>query len=813
MKTAFKQPRATAGLLDSSILKEQIELELEAVSEGAKRYRMLATIAVDKGMGASLKPAERLLLHWLKPLESDIRAEKRALRRREKNNQGQKLYAPLLLQIDATTASAITLYETLNAVMQQPDGVPVVRVAYAIGRAITAEINYAMLRKEASGTIHEMQKEAYRRARRINVVMVNSWAKKKLDNPVWNKERHIALGVRLLWSVIATANCKDYDGDDFAPAFRRVKRRDKKRLRAYLETNSMVFDIIDDGHHARSYLRPRYLPMIVQPYPWQADAEGGYVKIRTPFVSKPSPTHKKLLASADLANTYECLNALSATPWRVNKRIAEVARAYWDGGGGLLGIPPQDDPPIPDKPADVDTNDKARAAWARAAGKQHRANKDMRGIRMEFVRSLHVVDRMDDRTFYLPHQLDFRGRAYPVPPHLNHHGYDLKRGLMEFSRAVPVSDRGMFWIKVHAANCWGFDKASFNDRAAWTEAKMSEIEEWAANPLIFEGWHEADDPWQFLAACFALTDDDAASHLPVQLDGTCNGLQHYAAIGRDIEGAKAVNLLPAEQPEDIYGAVAKIVSGIVDHEAKNGNEIARVVAGLVDRKLAKPIVMTSVYGVTMVGARKAVSKRLDEAGIFEEYDNQYDAAIYLSRVTMESLEAVCRGATEIMAWLADCAHIISDELKQPVQWETPIGFPVVQPYRRYGSKAIKTIGGYINTLVPDDSVPVRMGKQVKGLPPNYIHSIDSTHMLMTARQAYKDGLDFAAVHDSFWSHAEDVDVLASTLRSQFVDLHQRDLLGDLKDQFTKRYEAKFPDPPARGNLNIEAVHGANYFFS
>ena len=33
------------------------------------------------------------------------------------------------------------------------------------------------------------------------------------------------------------------------------------------------------------------------------------------------------------------------------------------------------------------------------------------------------------------------------------------------------------------------------------------------------------------------------SHLHVHMDGSCNGLQHYAAIGRDVDGARQVNLM------------------------------------------------------------------------------------------------------------------------------------------------------------------------------------------------------------------------------------------------------------------------------
>ena len=50
--------------------------------------------------------------------------------------------------------------------------------------------------------------------------------------------------------------------------------------------------------------------------------------------------------------------------------------------------------------------------------------------------------------------------------------------------------------------------------------------------------------------------------LPVHMDGSCNGLQHYAALGRDQEGAVKVNVAPSDRPQDVYVAV---VSASRDH--------------------------------------------------------------------------------------------------------------------------------------------------------------------------------------------------------------------------------------------------------
>lgn len=116
-------------------------------------------------------------------------------------------------------------------------------------------------------------------------------------------------------------------------------------------------------------------------------------------------------------------------------------------------------------------------------------------------------------------------------------------------------------------------------------------------------WSKAEDPWQCLAACIEISGaiqsgdpENFLSNLPVQQDGTCNGLQHYAALGGDLAGAEAVNLINAERPGDVYGKVAQKVSKIVDRDAAHGVELAQLLQGKVTRKTVKQTVMTTVYG-------------------------------------------------------------------------------------------------------------------------------------------------------------------------------------------------------------------------
>ena len=76
------------------------------------------------------------------------------------------------------------------------------------------------------------------------------------------------------------------------------------------------------------------------------------------------------------------------------------------------------------------------------------------------------------------------------------------------------------------------------------------------------------------------------------------------------------------------------------------------------------------------------------------------------------------------------------------------------------------------------------------------------------------GLNFSSVHDSFWSHACDIDQLNKILREEFVTLYKQPLLENLLRDFKLSYpDLQFPDIPQRGNLDLKEVLNSTYFFS
>ncbi|CAG7911184.1 unnamed protein product [Brassica rapa] len=321
--------------------------------------------------------------------------------------------------------------------------------------------------------------------------------------------------------------------------------------------------------------------------------------------------------------------------------------------------------------------------------------------------SSQVAQKMkDEEGFYYPHNIDFRGRAYPMPPHLNHLGSDLCRGVLEFAEGRPLRSPGLRWLKIQLANLYagGVDKLSYEGRLAFTENHLEDIFDSADRPL--EGsrwWLQAEDPFQCLAVCINLTEalrspspETVLSHIPIHQDGSCNGFQHYAALGRDT-------------------------------------------------------------------------------------------------VTSTAIDEMFEAARAIMRWFGECAKIITAE-NETVRWTTPLGLPVVKT-------SLQTLSLQRET----DKVVVR--RQRTAFPPNFIHSLDGCHMMMTAVTCKRAGLCFAGVvHDSFWTHACDVDKLNKILREKFVELYAQPILENLLESFEKSFpHLDFPPLPERGDLDLKVV--------
>jgi DNA-directed RNA polymerase len=138
----------------------------------------------------------------------------------------------------------------------------------------------------------------------------------------------------------------------------------------------------------------------------------------------------------------------------------------------------------------------------------------------------------------------------------------------------------------------------------------------------------------------------------------------------------------------VYTAILKLVLAEIEKEGDvNMIPIIHGLRGNVTRKVIKQTVMTSVYGVTFIGARKQIQRQLKDKKLFETNGDLYKAAQYLAKITIKCIGDLFRDANNIKEWFAKCAKVVAST-GEPVKWITPLGLPCVQPYKYLSQKNI-----------------------------------------------------------------------------------------------------------------------------
>ncbi|XP_053321215.1 DNA-directed RNA polymerase, mitochondrial [Spea bombifrons] len=609
-----------------------------------------------------------------------------------------------------------------------------------------------------------------------------------------------------------------------------------------IKPHPIFSQILSEAGETQLTFESYIMPMQCPPVPWTSPRFGAYLLSPAKLMRcvEGAIQHQLLLEKSppgQLNPVLDSLNQLGICAWRINQPLLDIIVSIFnDKGNEKLDIPP----PLSEAPqmplhVSLNINSWDKMSYQRDLAKCRKKTSEMYSLRMDSLYKLSIANHLRDKIFWFPHNMDFRGRTYPCPPYFNHLGGDVMRALLLFAEGRPLGPKGLDWLKIHLINLTGLKKKnSIKERKEYAESIMEDILDSAERPLTGKKWWmEADEPWQALACCMeianALRSPDPSqyiSHFPVHQDGSCNGLQHYAALGRDEIGAKSVNLMPCDTPQDVYSGVAQQVEEFRKRDARRGVKIAQVLDGFIGRKLVKQTVMTVVYGVTRYGGRLQIEKRLREMESFPQ-DFIWDASHYLVKQVFSSLKEMFSGTREIQLWLTESARMIS-KAGYTVEWKTPLGLPIIQPYHRSKHTMFSSNLQIVNLQSSHDANerPDTL-KQKNAFPPNFIHSLDSTHMMLTALHCYSHGLTFVSVHDCFWTHADSVDIMNKVCREQFVALHSQPILQNLSTFLLQKYcqdsETKLSDclrmslhfskVPETGDFDLEQVKESTYFFS
>lgn len=828
----------------------QLKLEEEMTNRGAERYLRDVSKARKAGREEGTAYGQVILASRLDTLSQAIQAWKDEAGKGRAGNNATAYKR--VKEMDPHTLAFLTLKNVLA-------GVSSVRtlqfVGVAIGTAVEDELRFAKIREEERKAYESLVKGAKKRSayhykhayavRRAD--RMDDWVK-------WPRVERLHVGLKLLdilMNAIAIVEITHQKVD---------KDQAVKYVRALPET----LEWIEKKNDVTSLLRPVYEPMVVQPKDWTNPFDGGYISSNIKplkLVKTKNKAYLDELRNVDMPIVYEAINALQRSPWQINSQVLKVMGELWESGSVIAGLPPRSGIEMPPLPHDIAENPESKKEYRIAAAKAHMHNLSLAGQRIAFNISLNIAKRYEKfRRIFFPYQMDFRGRIYAVP-HLNPQGSDHQKALLRFANGKPLGAEGWKWLAIHGANTAGYDKVSLEDRVNWVQDNEDEILAIAENPYDNRGWCKEiggvaiDKPWQFLAFCFEWQGycefgDEFVSKIPVAMDGSCSGLQHFSAMLRDEKGGATVNLIPAELPADVYKQVAEKVTEMVNQDLTEGTEdtLAHTDAGEayvkegtkalakqwlefgITRKTCKRSVMTLAYGSkeygfkeqlmedTITPARHAANK--DPNLRFPFSRDGYQAAAYMAKKIWLSVNETLVKAAEAMKWLQGVASLAASE-ELPVRWTTPIGFPVVQAYPDVEQRRVKTAisGKIVYLTMYRDKDKLNRRRQAQGISPNFVHSADAAHLMLTVVRANQEGIhNFSMIHDSFGTTAGDVETLFQVVREAFVEMYDTvDVLGDfareIGEQLSEKNREKMPPLPAPGTLDISGVIESRYCFA
>jgi DNA-directed RNA polymerase len=580
-------------------------------------------------------------------------------------------------------------------------------------------------------------------------------------------------------------------------------------IQMHLGFTEAAHEALQKVKERQQWTAPVYQAMLTMPNPWVAFDTGAYNDVRVAKTVKMAntfnPMTKKLIAAAIEGNApfVGALNGIQEVPLRINRTVLEALTFCHD-----MRIPVGKLPGAR-KAIPKDADDKVK--WGiRKDNKIANAKHAVVSRDLEEAKLLADADR-----FFQPHVLDWRSRVY-AKPGFNHQRADYCKGLFEFADGEVLNETGVKWLKWNVATTYAqkvngraLDKSPFNVRVQWTEDNIELIQAVAKDPInSMSVWKTADSPFCFLAACVALANhmeapDTYVCRLPIAIDGSCSGIQHFSAIMRDANGGALVNLMPSELPQDVYAAVAAISGPLVEADLNHEDEKIRGFAQLwssygIDRKVTKRNVMTYGYGSEVSGFADQIYEDImaidDESrahfGVTKDnWLEMMEVARYLANHNMTGIKQTVKGAPLVMELLKSIAGILA-KANLPVRWTTPMGFPVLNAYYKptftrietlLWNKALNVSAVYRPKVQSGFSKELNAHKQRSSVSPNFIHSFDAAHLQLVVENSKNDGIhSFLLIHDSFAALPNQMDKFSMIVRKSLVEMYEdRDPLEDI----------------------------------
>jgi DNA-directed RNA polymerase len=832
--TQYTQDQLEA-LLVSPLEARQIEAELQCSNEAIARGQALVADAIANGRANDVAVGKRLVAEAFVQAKESLVNELTA-------PKYTSVFHKKLANVNVEVLTVIGLRQMLADVGEiNLDGgyVNLQSTLIQVGKAIETEVLIAEIEAVNSKAVKSVVKNlgTEKNVRTIRSAYEAAAEKVNLEFEAWDSNAHVGTAKLVLNALVTNSELFTMGETPSGSG---------KHYKCILPTELLQANLAEAVEAAHAVAR--FPAMVCKPKKWTSQFQGGYL---TQELSQLAPlmTMRKLpqnerkwvlngLQSSASAKVRAAMNKAQEIGYRVNKKVLAAVQDIADKSSmtntvlGLHGVA-QDKTsystlfPFPfGKDWDRKTAKKKELAvvdaWteAKQVYETTRKTKNSQAIGLN-NRIVELAKYQDEAAIYFPAFIDWRGRVY-ARGIINIQGHDTVKGCLEFAEGKALGERGLFWLKAHVAASAGYDKHSFELRAKWTEDNWDMLVAYAASPSN-ETCPSADTAFTLLAAVYALQEalelsnpEEYICHIPVAMDATCSGLQHFSAMFHDEVGGAMTNLTNngKDQKSDIYAAVSTTANKYIASFCTDA-AMKKVLKGyVISRSMAKAPVMTLPYSATLHSNMGTVTKDILKEGTLplDKFSAQ-ELAVPIAKALRKACEEIVPAAVNAMSYL----QALCKSSDKALRWVTPVGVPVVN-YANESVEEFVELKGFNNEArlrlkVETTTEAYDKAGATSGIAPNLVHSMDSAHLCATI---LKDlSIDMLCIHDSFATHAVDVDALHTALRTSFVEdiyTEGHDIVNTLvtaTNTFENECKVAYP---THGKLNLSAVLSSPYMF-
>ena len=400
-------------------LELQLWMECWSQREAVLKHQQLVDKARDRKAFDAMSLMQRHVIKWFEDLRQAIDARQKEYLSRTDKRRAHKRYGPFLCSLHPEKMAVIASQEAIVQSLSHSgksglDGVPLVKIASAIGSAVEMEVvsqrrmkerfhkSIISLSSSSSSTstgedsednidtldstddddrslsdvssadmkvdlldkwkfsashlklfMDDLERTGMGRNRR-GVQYAMRKAKQAMNSgEAWTQDDIVHVGAALLSILVDHTKVRENGKDE--PAFRVEKKwlpGNKSKSQSFIIMHDRLRKaFLEDEYLSWAANTTRHTPMIVPPTDWSGPNEGGYKWLITDLMrTHGSSVQKEALQHSDLSLVCDGLNILGKTAWTINKKILEVGEYCWNNNIPIGDIPSRTDFDVPPEP-------------------------------------------------------------------------------------------------------------------------------------------------------------------------------------------------------------------------------------------------------------------------------------------------------------------------------------------------------------------------------------------------------------------------------------------------------------------------------